>query len=183
MLLVTAPSLVAACHGRTHTTQLLASPHSHIACVSIIAHKAQGTKHMTCLVRTLPHVCLSMHTPCTYAIYHLPVPKPYACLVYVLVYLTHRLRPWTFRTARPCKLWRISLGDLLPLMRLYPVLPATLMQHVRYAVLQQAGGGQQQLGLEAGVARWAEELTAHSTQTVCRMPKHICGLSKCAISY
>ncbi|GLI60958.1 hypothetical protein VaNZ11_003210 [Volvox africanus] len=42
-----------------------------------------------------------------------------------------RVRPWTLRTVTPCKLWGITIGELYPLMRMYPAIGEEAAKYVK----------------------------------------------------
>ncbi len=45
-----------------------------------------------------------------------------------------RVRPWTLRTRSPCRLWGIPLGDLFPLLRMYPAIGLVAAEYVKFKV-------------------------------------------------
>ncbi|GLC41424.1 hypothetical protein PLESTM_001194500 [Pleodorina starrii] len=55
-----------------------------------------------------------------------------------------RVRPWTLRTVKPCRLWGIPLGELYPLMRMYPVIGHTAADYVKHKTLAMLSAAQQE---------------------------------------
>ncbi|KAG2485159.1 hypothetical protein HYH03_016049 [Edaphochlamys debaryana] len=43
-----------------------------------------------------------------------------------------RVRPWTLRTVSPCRLWGITVGELYPLLRMYPAIGVLAAEYVKY---------------------------------------------------
>ncbi|KXZ51053.1 hypothetical protein GPECTOR_14g4 [Gonium pectorale] len=49
-----------------------------------------------------------------------------------------RVRPWTLRTVTPCRLWGITIGELYPLLRMYPAIGVLAAEYIKFKVVYTA---------------------------------------------
>ena len=42
------------------------------------------------------------------------------------------MRPWTLRTRSPVRMWGLPMGELLPLLRMYPALALLAAEYIKF---------------------------------------------------